>query len=119
MNEKKPQYRWPWFLLVAVIIAVVLTVFWVLGAVRKVRRIRESTGQNAGVVPGSTMPTGAGQSWTSGMVWIPSGVFQMGSDEAYPNERSLHTVERGSIDGQLKRKGLAADAKEVGVEDPR
>ena len=68
-NEKKPQYRWPWFLLVALIIAVVLSVFWVLGAVRKVRRIRESTGQNAAVaiVPLTAMPTGAGQ-WTIKMV---------------------------------------------------
>jgi formylglycine-generating enzyme required for sulfatase activity len=92
-NEKKPQYRWPWFLLMAIIIGIVLTVFWVLGAVRKVRRIRESTGQNAGVAT----PTGTGRSWTNGMVWIPSSVFQMGSDGGYPDERPLHSVEVNGV----------------------
>jgi len=46
-DPKPPRYRWPWFLLAAVILAVILTALWVWGAVRKVQRIRDSTRQNA------------------------------------------------------------------------
>jgi hypothetical protein len=67
-NEKKPQYRWPWFLLVALILAILLTVLWVLGAVRKVRRIRESTGQNAALYPTRSRQSEQIRSRTNGMV---------------------------------------------------
>jgi bacteriorhodopsin len=43
MNEPKEnprRYKWPWFVLVAVLLFVVLTVVWVSFAVKKVERER-------------------------------------------------------------------------------
>ena len=31
-------------------------------------------------------------SWTNGMVWIPGGTFQMGSEEGQPDEKPVHEV---------------------------
>jgi putative heme-binding domain-containing protein len=47
MNETnespvKPVYRWPWFLLGAVILAIVLAIVWMSFAVAKTRRLRDS-----------------------------------------------------------------------------
>ena len=39
-NENPPCYRWPWFVLAAVLLFVVLTVVWVSFAVKKVERER-------------------------------------------------------------------------------
>jgi uncharacterized integral membrane protein len=54
MMNSEPQaprrrYRWPWFLLVAAIVALLLTIIWVLGAVRRVKQIRESTTGHAAI----------------------------------------------------------------------
>src|SRR5258705_5180171 len=98
--EPKPRYRWPWFLLAAVVVGIVLTILWVLGAIRNVRRIRESnTGQST--FQPQERPQGAAQAqvsmaWTNGMVWIPAGTFQMGSANGQPDERPVHEV---SVDG--------------------
>jgi hypothetical protein len=37
----KPTYRWPWFVLAAVILAIVLAVIWMSFEVRKTKRIQE------------------------------------------------------------------------------
>jgi hypothetical protein len=44
MNEvnNPPRYRWPWFLLAAVILAVVLAVVWVNHEVQRTKRIKEA-----------------------------------------------------------------------------
>src|SRR5712671_7985253 len=82
-SEPGRRYRWPWLLLAALIIGIVLTVLWVLGAVRKVKQIRESTGQSASVTPSYSpqRPKVVAPVLTNGMVWIPSGTFLMGSDD--------------------------------------
>jgi hypothetical protein len=36
-----PRYRWPWFVLGAVVLAIVLAVIWMSGEVRRAKRIRE------------------------------------------------------------------------------
>src|SRR5690349_19632672 len=95
-HDSKPRrrYRWPWLLLAALIIGIVLTVLWVLGAIRKVKEIRRST-REAVVIPASrdlkkANPTAS--AWTNGMVWIPGGAFFMGSDDGQPDERPVHEV---------------------------
>src|SRR5258707_528885 len=93
-TPKPRRYRWPWFLLAALILGVLLTVAWVLGAIRRVERIRESTRQNA-AVPAAThvrQATVNSSSRTNGMVWIPAGTFSMGSDDGQPDERPIHDV---------------------------
>jgi hypothetical protein len=40
-KDPKTRYRWPWFLLAAVILAIVLAVIWMSVAVRRVREYRK------------------------------------------------------------------------------
>ena len=97
-SEPRRRYRWPWLLLAALIIGIVLTVLWVLGAVRRVKQIRESTGQSALGPPSYSpqRPKVVALVLTNGMVWIPSGTFLMGSDDGQADERPVHEV---SVDG--------------------
>lgn len=37
----RPFYRWPWFVLAAVLLAIVLAVLWVSREVERMRRLRE------------------------------------------------------------------------------
>jgi hypothetical protein len=37
----KPTYRWPWFVLAAVILAVVLAAVWMYFEIKKTKRIQE------------------------------------------------------------------------------
>jgi len=37
----KQRYRWPWFVLAALILAVILTVIWMSFEVSRVKRIRD------------------------------------------------------------------------------
>lgn len=39
-NENPPRYRWPWFVLAAVVLFIVLAVLWVTAAARKVEQQR-------------------------------------------------------------------------------
>jgi hypothetical protein len=39
----RPVYRWPWFLLGAVILAILLAIIWMSYAVKKTRTIRDLT----------------------------------------------------------------------------
>ncbi|HSH93408.1 MAG TPA: formylglycine-generating enzyme family protein, partial [Roseimicrobium sp.] len=52
-------------------------------------RIEEADPPIAGVVPKDS-------SWTNGMVWIPGGVFLMGSEKGQADEKPVHEVE---VDG--------------------
>ena len=40
-NSPNPNYRWPWFALAAVLLALVLAVIWVAIAARKVEQQRD------------------------------------------------------------------------------
>ena len=42
-NSAKPNYRWPWFVLAAVLLAIVLAVLWVTVAAKKVAQQRDFT----------------------------------------------------------------------------
>ena len=43
MSEPKQTYRWPWLVLAAVVLAIVLAVVWVGFAVKKVEQQRDFT----------------------------------------------------------------------------
>jgi len=38
----RPRYKWPWFLLAAVVLAIVLAVLWMSKEVERLRRIRDA-----------------------------------------------------------------------------
>ena len=40
-NSPKPHYQWPWFVLAAVLLAIVLAVLWVTVAAKKVEQQRD------------------------------------------------------------------------------
>jgi F0F1-type ATP synthase assembly protein I len=40
-NSPKPNYKWPWFVLAAVLLGIVLAVLWVAAAAKKVERQRD------------------------------------------------------------------------------
>src|SRR5947207_11886860 len=87
------QYRWPWLVLAALLLAILLMVLWMIGAVNKVKQIKESTGQAAGVArpltPTLSRSGGEGdRSWTNGMVWIAGGTL----DRKSTRLNSSHTV---------------------------
>lgn len=95
--QTRRRYRWPWLLLAAFIIAIVLAVLWVLGAISKVKRIRESTGQSASAPSQRQQRSeGPAAAWTNGMVWISGGSFWMGCDDGQADERPVHEVQ---VDG--------------------
>jgi formylglycine-generating enzyme len=89
-DAQPTKYRWPWILLAAVLLGILLTVAWVLGAVKKVKRIKEST-QQATLFP-APAHTPEDRAWTNEMVWIPAGSFQMGSEDGQPDEKPIHEV---------------------------
>ena len=41
-NEKPPRYKWPWFVLAAVVVFVLLAILWVSFAIRAVERERSA-----------------------------------------------------------------------------
>jgi F0F1-type ATP synthase assembly protein I len=40
-NALKPKYKWPWFVLAAVLLGIVLAVLWVGAAAKKVQQQRD------------------------------------------------------------------------------
>jgi hypothetical protein len=41
-HAPRPQYRWPWFVAAAVVLAIVLAVLWMSKEVQRIKRIREA-----------------------------------------------------------------------------
>jgi hypothetical protein len=74
--EPKPRYIWPWFVLGAVVLAIVLAVLWMAKEAARIRRNRDLTfpGQaaNESRIPS---PDSRDASRTNGMAWIPPGTF--------------------------------------------
>ena len=94
---ERPRYRWPWFVLAAVLLAIVLAVLWMSGEVRKARRQRDqadpwSSPGDAARTTAAT-PTTIGMDWTNDMVWIPPGAFQMGAEDGQVDEKPIHSVQ--------------------------
>ncbi len=92
-----PKYRWPWFLLAAFLLAVLLAVLWIAKEVARVKRQREGmSGQTSFNSPPPAPVTPDSGSWTNDMAWIPGGVFWMGSDDGQADEKPVHQV---TVDG--------------------
>src|SRR4051812_31621009 len=86
------RYQWPWFVLAAAILGIVLAIIWMMAAVKRARRIRESTIQNTlNLAPAPEEKVKAPFS-TNGMVWIPAGKFLMGSPAGQADEKPVHAV---------------------------
>jgi sulfatase modifying factor 1 len=101
-TPQKRKYVWPWFVLAAFGLGLLLTIVWVSHEIQRVRRIREST---AGQVYAPYHPAGPSKhetpapppksqstDWTNGMVFIPNGTFLMGSETGQEDEKPLHKV---------------------------
>ena len=92
-------HAWPWFVLAALVLAVVLACVWMFKEVQRVKRIKSSTRDYYGSSSPNPRPVRAARedrSWTNDMVWIPGGVFWMGSDDGQSDERPVHPV---TVDG--------------------
>lgn len=59
-DVSKPRYRWPYFLLAAVVLAIVLAVIWVNHAVQDTRRIQRLNAPPP-AAPETNRSSGAGE----------------------------------------------------------
>jgi len=41
-RNRQPRYKWPWFVLAAVLLGILLSVLWVTAAARRTRELRET-----------------------------------------------------------------------------
>src|SRR6266550_2265022 len=91
MTAAKPHYKWPWFVLVGLLLAIGLAIVWMSGEVARTRRIRElnrptpTASDNSEPAPAHSNDN----SWTNDMVWIPGGKFWMGSEDGQPDEKPV------------------------------
>jgi len=49
--RQKPAYRWPWFVLGAFVLAVILAVVWMSYEVKRTRMIREFNSSSTNMIP--------------------------------------------------------------------
>jgi hypothetical protein len=59
-SAPRARYRWPWFVLGAVILAVVLAVLWMAVAVRRTRALRDTNPLPSSGEAGSPGESGSG-----------------------------------------------------------
>src|SRR5258706_6830203 len=92
--EPKRRYTWPWFVLGAVVLAIVLAVAWMSKEVERTRRIRDANAPPplAANVNRTPAPDSRDGSWTNGMAWIPPGTFWMGAEDGQADEKPVHQV---------------------------
>ena len=100
VEDKNPHHLPGWVFPAAVagmLVTITLGTFFWMWRDQKPRRRPALLGAPDPVarkISGPTTPTDS--SWTNGMVWVPSGTFQMGTADGQPDERPLHEV---SVDG--------------------
>ncbi len=56
LPETKPRYLWPWFVLGAFVLAIVLAVFWLSKEIERARRIRDANASSSQVPTNSPRP---------------------------------------------------------------
>jgi len=82
-----------------------VSALWIFGEVRRIKRIKFT-----GKIPVSAAPSKTGDvainpatasiadtSWMKDMVWIPAGLFWMGSENGNPDEHPLHQIALGGF----------------------
>ena len=98
-QRSRRQHAWPWFVLAAFVLAVVLACMWIFKEAQRVKRIKASTQEYYGSSspkPRPVQPAREDRSWTNDMAWVPGGVFWMGSDDGKADEKPVHQL---SVDG--------------------
>ena len=92
--EPKPRYIWPWFVLGAFVLAILLAVLWMTHEIARVRRIRDLNAPSPVAANEIKIPSPESRdgSWTNGMAWIPPGTFWMGADDGQADEKPVHQV---------------------------
>ena len=99
----QPRFKWPWFLLAAVVLGGVLAVLWVSAEARRIQRQRQydftpSNAANGAAAPAATQAKVASLgAWTNEMVWIPGGSFWMGAEDGQTDEKPVHHVTVGGF----------------------
>lgn len=90
-----PRYRWPWLLLAAVVLGILLAVVWLVAETRRLKKQRQydfvPAAESAAATPSPSSVARAGL-LTNDMVWIPGGTFWMGSEEGQVDEKPVHQV---------------------------
>src|SRR5262245_7497021 len=91
------KYKWPWFILGGLLLAIALAALWMSREVARMRLIRElnspsSSPGTATMSPASTGTVSRADTSTNGMVWIPPGKFWMGDDEGQTDEQPTHEL---------------------------
>lgn len=90
-----PRYRWPWLLLAAVVLGILLAVVWLVAETRRLKKQRQydfvPAAESATATPSPSSVARAGL-LTNDMVWIPGGTFWMGSEEGQVDEKPVHQV---------------------------
>src|SRR5687767_10236115 len=84
------RYRWPWAVLAAFLLAVILAVVAMRREALRLQHAKEDEARMSMVADLSLLDT---NSSTEGMVWIPSGAFVMGSETGQADEKPVHQVE--------------------------
>src|SRR5207244_3711321 len=98
----KPRYRWPWLLLAAFLLAILLAVLWMNKEIERTKRIRDFNSPQPPTASHNSAPAtsfgreSSDHSWTNGMVWIPPGTFWMGAEDGQTDEKPVHQV---TLDG--------------------
>src|SRR5438093_6754750 len=92
----KPRYKWPWFVLAAILLGVVLAFLWMSGEIERTRRIRDLNSPSQQGGRSEMAPAPVDMSWTNDMIWLAGGSFWMGSEDGQPDEKPIHQV---ALDG--------------------
>src|SRR5687767_5580996 len=106
--ESRRRYIWPWYLLAAVIVGIIISVLAVMHEARRVARMKDAafdpnvtlppTGTNYLPPSATTLPGSGGSASpsstnaTNGMVWVPGGTFWMGASDGQRDEMPAHEI---------------------------
>ncbi|MCW5551540.1 MAG: formylglycine-generating enzyme family protein [Verrucomicrobiae bacterium] len=94
-----PSYRWPWLLLAAILLGILLAVLWLTAETRRLKEQRQYDfvpGEESAAAAPSPASAALAGSLTNDMVWVPGGTFWMGSAEGQVDEKPVHQV---TVDG--------------------
>lgn len=96
-ENSNPRYRWPWFLLAALLLGAALAVFAIWKETKRIKEQRQGDIYSMGNTRNDSGATAESKSvssraWTNGMVWIAGGTFLMGDNDGQEDEKPVHQV---------------------------